>query len=271
MAIRSLCLSLAITFFLGYSFTVGLTDPTSILKKTPDWVSIPLFIGCGLLYLLAAWWGFKGFGAHKIMSLLSLGLCAFGLGVYALVVVMQMGSGKAAPGQYDYDFTTLDPTEKAAITQVAQQAGLKLIDAVFTEHWHIADSPAAESTVAESTAANAANTRSHEAFRICVQRGHVTALNLSNHPVRDLALLSKLPKLSDLYLKNCGLTDMSRLQSTRLDRLDVSDNQLTDLKTLRGCPNIGWLTAKNNRLTSTAGVEQFGQMVSTDFTGNPLP
>lgn len=271
MAIRSVCLSLAITIFLGYSFTVGLTDPDSFLKKNPDWVSIPLFIVCGLLYLLATWWAVKGFGTHKITSLLSLGLCAVGLGAYALLIFMQLGNGKAAPGQYDYDFATLDPSEKAAITQLAQQAGLTLTDAVFTEHWHIGESTAGADSVAASTVANAATDRSRSTFRICVQKGHVTALNMSNHPVGDLALLSKLPKLSDLYLKNCGLTDMSGLQSTRLDRLDVSDNQLTDLKTLRGCPNIGWLIAKNNRLTSTAGVEQFGQVVSTDFTGNPLP
>jgi Leucine-rich repeat (LRR) protein len=254
MAIRSLLLSFALTCILGYSFTVGLTDPNSFLKNIPDWLSIPMLLVCFLLYLLATWWAFKGFGDHKITALLSLGFCAFGLGLYATAFFMEAGHGKAAPGQYDYDFSRLDPTEKTAVEQLAKGAGMSLQNAVFTEHWHIAQS------------ANPSNR-----FEICVQKGHVTALNLSDHRISDLALFSKLPVLGDLYLKNCHLLDMSGLQSKKLGRLDVSDNQIADLKTLRGCPNVQWLFAKNNRLKSIDGLEQFREIVSTDFTGNPMP
>ena len=251
MAFRSLLLSLAVTGFLGYSFTFGLTEPDSLLKKIPDWLSIPLLLGCGLLYLLATWWAFKGFSDHKITALLSLGLCALGIGFYTLGFSMEMGKGKAVKGQYDYDFATLDTTEKAIIAQLAHDANLDLPDAIFCEHWHVADAT--------------------NGFRLCMQKGHVTALNLSNHPVQHLALLSQLPALGDLYLRNCGLSDMSGLKLTKLDRLDVSDNQLNDLKTLRGCPNLRWLFAKNNRLSTTDGLNQLPQLVSTDFRGNPLP
>lgn len=251
MAIRSLILSLIVTAYLGYSLTIGLTDPGTFLKKMPGWLGMVLFFGCCVLYLVATWWAFKGFSEHKITAIVSLGFCAFGLGIYSLVFVMEAGSGKPAKGQYEYDFTTLDPTEKAIIGQITQDAGVRLEDAVFTEHWHIADSSAQ--------------------VRICVQKGHITALNLSNYPVHDLTLLSRLPGLGDLYLKNCGLTDMSGLQSTKLDRLDVSDNQISDLKTLRGCPCIRWLFVANNPIQSTDDLAQFRQLVYNDLTGNLPP
>ncbi|GAB4029929.1 hypothetical protein [Spirosoma jeollabukense] len=254
MAIRSLLISLAVTGFLGYAFTVGLTDPNSFMKKLPDWLAISLFFGCGLLYLLATWWAIKGFGEHRISAIASLGLCVVGLGIYATVLTMELGRGKATRGQYDHDFTTLDPAEKAVLLQLTQEAGMGLQDAVFTEHWTIAN-----------------DTNPLKGFEICVQKGHITALNLSHRPTPNLALLSKLPELGDLYLRNCGLSDMSGLQSTKLDRLDVADNQITDLKTLRGCPNVRWLFVQNNQLTSKEDLSQFKNIVSSDFRGNPIP
>ncbi len=255
MAIRSLLLSLAVTGFLGYCFTFGLTDSNSFIKKLPDWVSIPLFLSCGLLYLLASWWAFKGFGDHKISAVISLLFCAFGLGIYALAFTMEFGKGMAVPGQYDHDFTNLDPLEKAIVAQIAHDAGLGLENAVFSEHW----------TLAGSKTNNAMNR-----FGICVQKGHVTAIDMSNHAVPNLAPYSKLPALGDLYLRNCALSDMSGLQSEKIGRLDVSNNQITDLKTLRDCPNVQWLFAKNNRLKSTAGLTQFRDMISADFSENPM-
>ena len=256
MAIRSLLLSFTLTGILGYCFTVGLTDPNSLLKKIPDWAGIALFLGCGVLYLLATWWAFKGFSAHKLSALVSMGFCVFGLGIYALFFIMEFGP-KTTPGQYDYDFTTLNVNDKAIVAQIAHDAGLSLEDAVFTEHWTM------------NKAAKSPDVTKN--FGICVQKGKVVALNLSNHPVHNLALLSKLPDLGDLYLRNCDLSDMTDLRSAKLGRIDVSDNQIIDLKTLSGCPNVQWLTAENNQLKSTDGVDQFKQLVSSDFTGNPMP
>lgn len=91
MAIRSLLLSLTLTGFLGYSFTVGLTDPNSLLKKIPEWVTLALLVIFFFLYLLATWWAFKGFSDHKITAILSMGFCAFGLGLYALAFTMELG------------------------------------------------------------------------------------------------------------------------------------------------------------------------------------
>ena len=254
MAIRSLVLALATTGILGYCFTVGLTDPDSLLKKIPEWASMALFFGCAVLYILATWWAFKGFSEHKITAVVSLLFCASGLTIYITVFLMEFGP-KTSPGQYDYNFSRLDPTEKAVLVQLTHDAGLNLADAVFTEHWNMAK--AKDSVI--------------KGFQICVQKGHITALNLSNHPIHHLAPFSQLPQLDHLYLTNCGLSDMSELKSTEIERLDVSDNQIADLKTLQGCPNLGWLFIANNRLTSRDGLEQFKKAVSTDFRGNPMP
>ncbi|MHA4741760.1 leucine-rich repeat domain-containing protein [Dyadobacter sp. MSC1_007] len=250
MVIRSLLIALLVTAFFGYSFTIGLTEPDSLIKKIPDFLAIPLLLACVLLYVLAAWWAVKGFSEHKFMAIVSLGFCAFGLSIFAVGFLMEMNSGKAAAGQYDYDFKRLDAGEKTALTKIIEGAGLNLSNATFTEHWHVADTTST--------------------FRICVQKGHVTALNISNHPIRELDLFSQLPQLGDLYLRNCGLSDMSELKSTRIDRLDISDNQITNLETLSGVPNLRWLFASNNKLTSTWGLEHFKQLISKDLSKNPI-
>jgi Leucine-rich repeat (LRR) protein len=250
MAIKSLLLSFTLSIILGYSFTAGLTNPNSLLRKLPDWSSYLLMLVVFVLYLLATWWAFKGFREHKLAAFFSLGLCLLGLGFYAAVFVMEMGRNKAAPGQYDYDFTKLAPAEKSVLEKISANAGLSLSDATFSEHWHLAE-PAA-------------------GFRVCVQKGHVTALHFSGKKIPDLSLFNQLPELKHLYLNNCGLSDMRDLQIPVLDRIELADNQINDLNTLAGCPNVRWLDLRNNQLRSKTGIELFPKLVSSDFTGNPL-
>jgi len=246
MAYKSLFLSLSLSIVLGYCLTAGLTSPNSLVKKMPDSVTIPMIVVIFLLYLLASWWGFQGFSEHKLVAMLSLGLCTLGLGLYLIGFLMEIGKDKALPRQYDYSFSRLDPAEKAALTEIVQGVGLTLADATFSEHWHMAETA--------------------PAFRVCVQKGHVTALHFSGKKIADLAPFSQLPKLGDLYLKHCGLSDLSALRCQKLDRLDLSDNQISDLKTLAGCPNVRWLFLKNNPLKSLDGIELLPQLLSKDFS-----
>ena len=92
MAYKSLLLSFCLTALLGYALTLGLTNPNSFVKKLPDWTAIPMLTGIFILYLLAAWWAFRGFGEHKITALLSPGFCAFGIGLYVVGFVMETGN-----------------------------------------------------------------------------------------------------------------------------------------------------------------------------------
>jgi len=133
MAIKSLLLSLTLTCCLGYAFTFGITSSNSFLHKLPSWSFIPLSIGFGILYLVAFWWGIRGFMANKFAY---------------------------------------------------------------------------------------------------------------------------------LYLRHCQLSDLSQLRSEGLDRLDVSDNQCTDLATLKNCPNLRWLTINNNPLISKEHAHLFPNMVA---------
>lgn len=250
MVYKSLFLSAGLTFFLGYALTAGLTNPNSPLKKLPEWSAIPMLVIVFALYVLAGWWAIRGFGGHKIAALFSLGFCTLGIGLYIAGFLMEIGNGKAMPGQFDYDFSRLDPAEKEALMQITQNAGLGLEDATFTEFWRLSE-PA-------------------PGFRICVQKGHVTALHFSGKKIPDLAPFSRFPQLGALYLNNCGLSDMSALRAERLDRLELADNQITDIKTLRGVPQVGWLDLRNNQLQSEEGIEMFSKLVSKDLSGNPF-
>lgn len=250
MAYKSLVLSIALTFLVGYSLTAGLTNPNSPLKKLPDWTAFPLMGVVFVLYLLAAWWAVKGFGEHKTAAVFSMCFCVLGLGLYAAGFVMTMGKSKASPGQYDYDFSRLDVSEKAALAQIVENAGLGMQDATFSEHWHMVEDAAG--------------------YRICVQKGHVTALRFSDKKIPDLEPFSRLPKLGDLYLVRCGLADMSALRADGLDRLDLSGNRISDLKTLGGCPNVRWLDLKGNQITSDEDLSLFPKLVSRDLSGNPF-
>ncbi len=249
MAYKSLLLSLALSTLLGYCFTAGLTNPNSLLTKLPDWGSYLIMIGAFVLYLLAAWWGIKGFAEHKLTAFFSLFLCTLGIGIYLVLISMELFGGKAMPGQYDYDFSRLNPSEQAVLTQIAAGAGLTLADATFSEHWHLAEKA--------------------PGFRVCVQKGYITGLHFAGKKIANLGLFSQVPRLSVLYLNNCGLTDMSALRSEKIERLELADNQISDLKTLAGCPNIGWLTLRNNPLQSTDGIELFPKLVSHDLSLNP--
>ncbi|WP_460983343.1 hypothetical protein [Spirosoma fluminis] len=115
MAFRSLLVSATVTGFLAYTFTFGITEPTSFLHKLPDWFASVSIFGCAFLYMLAVWWGIKGFAEHKLAALVSLVFCLIGVGVYALGISLELGISRAAPGQYSYDLQSLDPPKKRGL------------------------------------------------------------------------------------------------------------------------------------------------------------
>ncbi|MFD0878382.1 hypothetical protein ACFQ1A_29725, partial [Massilia pinisoli] len=157
MALKSLFLSLILTAFFGYSFTVGLTTKDSFIQKVPEWGGFVILIGGGVLYLLAFWWGIKGFPQHKFLSIVSLGLSGFGLACYALVISMELNRGKASPGQFDYDLGKIPVQEQAAIRSLAKQTGIPEKEIHLTEYWKLRDFPMA----------------------VCLQKGHVMGIGVT--------------------------------------------------------------------------------------------
>jgi len=123
MAYKSLLLSLALSIVLGYCFTAGLTSPNSLLKKLPDWSALLILVVGFVLYLLAGWWGLKGFREHQLTALFSLCLCAFGLGLYALAFVMEIGKNRPSRSfrQPDFGFENFGWLPERPVASVAKQ------------------------------------------------------------------------------------------------------------------------------------------------------
>ncbi|RFS16347.1 leucine-rich repeat domain-containing protein [Emticicia sp. C21] len=247
MAIKSFFISLILTIFFGYSFTIGLTTKDSFLQKIPDWGGFTILIGGGMLYILAFWWGLRGFPQHKLLSLMSLGMSGFGLACYAVVISMQLGKGKPYKGQFDYDLSKIPAKEQAAVRSLAKQIGVPENEIHATEYWKLREFPMA----------------------ICIQKGHVIGVNVNDKAITDVSVLSALPELSGLYLKGTHLKDLSDLQSPKLNRLELQQNDFTDLTSFSGLPNVEWLFIDNNQLKTLEGIEQMPKLKEKSFSGNP--
>jgi hypothetical protein len=247
MAIKSFFLSLALTAALCYMFTVGIFSKDSFVNKIPDSWGIPIMIGGAILYILAFWWGLRGFPQHKFLSLISLGLSGFGLAFYATVISMEMGRGKPAPGQFDYDLARVPAQEQAAVRSLAKQIGIPESDIHLTEYWKLQEFPMA----------------------ICLQKGHVIGVSVRDKTIKDVSVLSALPQLSGLYLRGTHLKDLSDLQSPKLNRLELQNNEFTDLTSFSSIQNVEWLFMDNNRLKTLEGIKQMPKLKEKSFSGNP--
>jgi hypothetical protein len=247
MAIKSFFLSLALTAGLCYMFTIGIFSKDSLVNEIPDSWSTPIMIGGGVLYLLAFWWGLRGFPQHKFLSLLSLLLSGFGIAFYATVISMQLGKGKPYKGQFDYDLARIPAPEQAAIRSLAKQIGIPENEIHITEYWKLQEFPMA----------------------ICIQKGHIIGVNVMDKAITDISVLSALPELSGLYLRGTHLKDLSDLQSPKLYRLELQNNEFTDLTSFSGVPNLEWLFMDNNQLKTLEGIKQMPKLKEKSFSGNP--
>ncbi|MBA4850818.1 hypothetical protein [Emticicia sp. BO119] len=247
MAIKSFFLSLVLTLFLGYSLTVGLTTKGSFLYKIPDWGGYILLITTGILYILAFWWGIRGFLEHKFLSLISLGLSGFGIACYALFISMEIDRGKPSPRQFEYDLSEIPAQEQAAILSFAKQTRTPESEIRLTEYWKLQNFPLA----------------------VCIQKGHVIGVGLTDKPITDISILSSLSELNRLYLKGAHLKDLSDLQLPKLYRLELQNNEFSDLTSFSGIPNVEWLFVQNNKLRTLKGIEQMPKLKEKIFSGNP--
>ena len=248
MALKSFVLSVLLTVAFGYIFMVGIFSKSFFLNKLPDWANMTIMVAGGVLYILAFWWGIKGFMESKLLSLMGLGLSSFGIMVYMFFIYMEFNHGKATPGQFDYQLDKISATEKKAVLALANQIGFNEKQIVITEYWELRKFPMA----------------------ICIQKGHVIGVEVHDNPVKDVSVLSDLTELSGLYLRNTNLKSLEGLKLPRLNRLELQNNHFTNLKTFSGLPDLEWLFMEKNELTSLDGIEQMPKLKETNFSNNPV-
>jgi len=246
MAIKSFFLSVALTAALCYIFMVGIFSKDTFLNKTPDWLSMLIIAGGGMLYLLAFWWGLRGFPQHKLLSFVSLLLSSLGLAFYAVVISMELNRGKPSKGQFDYDLAKVPAKEQAAIRSLARQINVPENEIHLTEYWKLQSYPMA----------------------VCIQKGHVIGVGVIDKAISDISVLSTLSELQGLYLRGTNLKDLRDLQLPKLHRLELQDNKFTDLSSFSGLPNVEWLFMQDNRLKTLDGIEQMPKLKEKNFSGN---
>lgn len=247
MAIKSFFLSIALTAALCYIFMVSIFSKDTFLNKTPDWLSMLIIAGGGVLYLLAFWWGLRGFPQHKFLSFISLFLSGLGLAFYAVVISMNLSRGKPSKGQFDYDLAKLPAQEQAAIRSLARQINVPEKEIHLIEYWKLQAFPMA----------------------VCIQKGHVIGVGIVDKSISDVSVLSTLLELQGLYLRGTNLKDLSDLQLPKLHRLELQNNKFTNLSSFSGLPNVEWLFMQDNQLKTLQGIEQMPKLKEKNFSGNP--
>jgi internalin A len=100
---------------------------------------------------------------------------------------------------------------------------------------------------------------------------NVLELDLSgNHYGEEISELSKYKNMTNLWLNDCGLTDIDFVQGMEnLIWLRVMDNQISSLSSLNSNSLTG-LWATNNALTTLEDVSNFGSLRGVYLEGNQL-
>jgi Leucine-rich repeat (LRR) protein len=83
----------------------------------------------------------------------------------------------------------------------------------------------------------------------------VIALQIKNGLLPDLKNITALNKLNWLILHNCGLKSLSGLNLPLLQRLSVSNNQLSNLDGIETSPDLDWLEYANNPITDSSAAK----------------
>jgi len=130
---------------------------------------------------------------------------------------------------------------------LAKQIGIQENEIHATEYWKLREFPMA----------------------ICIQKGHVIGVSVTDKTITDVSVLSALPELSGLYLKGTHLKDLSDLKSPKLGRLELQQNEFTDLTSFSGVPNLEWLFIDSNHLKTLDGIEQMPKLKQKSFSENP--
>ena len=101
----------------------------------------------------------------------------------------------------------------------------------------------------------------------------LTTLTIRNTPVstEDLALIGRLPKLTNLTLSNCSLSTTAGLENaTRLTYLDLSSNTIRNVSGLAAMSQLISLNLNSNALTDLSQLSGLSMLQTLDVGHNTL-
>lgn len=86
-----------------------------------------------------------------------------------------------------------------------------------------------------------------------------------------LALIGSLPRLTELHLSGCGLSNIRALSTNAtLTVLDLSENSISDISALSGCTALTELNLSGNAVDSLDALEKLTELKTLDISGNAV-
>jgi hypothetical protein len=234
---KSFLISLSIVLGICFFFMSVFDKKTNAFYNSlPTWIFITLMITCLLGLLLSLYWGIAGMiKGERLLNALGIFCSIFGLGIFALGLIMDSGSGKELPGQFDHDLSLVDARQRVTLYNLMKQTNTDAADVDLVAYWNMS--------------------RQSGKFVVCIQKGNVIALQIKNKPIKDISDLNVLEKLNWLTLENCGLQSVSALKLPLLERLYVNNNQLTNLNGIEHSPDLKWLEYARNPIQDSGAAK----------------
>ena len=220
-------------------FFMGVFEPktNAWYRSFPDWLFTGVIIVIFAGFLLSFYWGITGvFRGGRLFNLLGIFISLFGLAIYAFGYVLDRGKGRENPGQFDHDISKIENNQLMALNRLMQQTNTKPGDINMVAYWEINKHPGD--------------------FVICVQHRNVIALQIKDKAVTNVGDIALLTHLNWLVLNNCGLSSIQNLNLFRLERLEISHNNLTSLAGIEKSAQLTWLDFRNNPITDSMALRQ---------------
>lgn len=158
-----------------------------------------------------------------------------------LVVSLFMASRGARPVPLALPdrIASLVPAERAALEQLCRDAGSAIEELQLVNLWQLELGRAPRG--------------------VAIDKGHVTALQLSGTPLADAARIVVFTELESLWLtRNQLMTFPATAHLTKLRELNLRGNQLTALESI--APKLEVLDVGDNQLASLEGVQSVGTL-----------
>ncbi len=102
-----------------------------------------------------------------------------------------------------------------------------------------------------------------------LEASQITVLDAANAGISDLAGLDQLPNLTILLLPGNQISTLPTLPA-KLMRIDLANNQLTDISAITPLKNLGDLDVSNNQLTELPPLNHYEFIDSVIAAGNQL-